>query len=159
MDLRIFLANLPSFSGLPPAELGLVESVLKIASYPAGHVFTRQGEAGDAMHVLIDGNVRVSEKDEIAGLNQEVKDLHAGELFGLLSLISQMPAAATCTAISEVKAASLSREDFDDLVKEAPRVGQHLYYMVAVQLARDLQTRNRSMREVLRREANAIAVR
>jgi CRP-like cAMP-binding protein len=159
MDLRIFLANLPSFSGFSPAELNLVEGTLKLASYPAGHVFTRQGEPGDAMHVLLEGNVRVTEHDEIAGLSQEVKDLHSGELFGLLSLISQMPAAATCTATSAVKAASLSRDDFDRLMQAAPRVGHHLYYMVAVQLARDLQTRNRSMREVLRREANAIASR
>lgn len=159
MELRTFLTNLPSFSGFSPKEIDLLEGALKVASYPEGHAFTRQGEPGDAMHVLLEGNVRVTQEDEIAGLSQEVKELHGGELFGLLSLISQMPAAATCTATSQVKAASLNREDFDRLMQVAPQLGHHLYYMVAVQLARDLQTRNRSMRELLRREAEAVAPR
>jgi CRP-like cAMP-binding protein len=159
MDLRTFLTNLPSFSGFSPKEIDTLEGVLKVASYPEGHVFTRQGEPGDAMHVLLEGGVRVTQQDEIAGMTQEVKELHAGELFGLLSLISQMPAAATCTASSAAKAASLTREDFDRLMQIAPQLAHHLYYMVAVQLARDLQTRNRSMRELLRREADALTPR
>jgi CRP-like cAMP-binding protein len=159
MDLRTFLRNLPSFSGFSPEEILTLEGVLKVATFPEGHVFTQQGEPGGAMHILLDGNVRVTQRDEIAGLSQEVKELHAGELFGLLSLVSQMPAAATCSAASQVSAASLSREDFDQLVQIAPQLGHHLFYMVAVQLARDLQNRNRSMRELLKREAAAVAVR
>jgi CRP-like cAMP-binding protein len=159
MDLRTFLLNLPSFSGFSPREIDILESVLKVASFPEGHVFTRQGEPGEAMHVLLEGSVRVTQQDEIAGLSQEVKELRDGELFGLLSLISQMPAAATCTATSNAKAASLSREDFDRLMQTAPQLGHHLHYMVAVQLARDLQTRNRSMRALLKREADALAAR
>ncbi len=159
MDLRTFLNNLPSFSGFSPQEIGQLEGVLKVASYPEGYAFTRQGEPGEAMYVLLKGGVRVSQHDEIAGLEQDVKELHGGELFGLLSLISQMPAAASCTASSDVEAASLSREDFDRLMQMAPQLGHHLYYMVAVQLARDLQTRNRSMRELLKREAATVAAR
>lgn len=159
MDLRTFLTNLPSFSGFSPREIDTLEGVLRVATYPEGHVFTRQGDPGEAMFVLLKGGVRVTQQDEIAGLSQEVKELRGGELFGLLSLISQMPAAATCTATSEVEAASLSREDFDRLMQVAPQLGHHLYYMVAVQLARDLQTRNRSMRELLKREASAVAAR
>lgn len=159
MDLRTFLRNLPSFSGFSPQEIDTLEGVLMVASYPEGHVFTRQGEVSDAMHILLEGSVRVSQRDEIAGLSQEVKELHDGELFGLLSLISQLPAVATCTATSQVSAAALSRQDFDRLVHDAPQLGHHLHYMVAVQLARDLQNRNRSMRELLKREAATAAAR
>jgi len=158
VDLRTFLRNLPSFSGFSPEEIYTLESAIKAATFPDGHVFTEQGEPGSAMYIL-HGNVRVTQRDEIDGLSQEVKELHAGELFGLLSLVSQMPAAATCTAASKVSAASLMREDFDQLVQVAPQLGHHLYYMVAVQLARDLQNRNRSMRELLKREAAAVASR
>ena len=157
MDLRTFLRNLPSFSGFSPDQIDTLEGILKVGSYPQGHAFTRQGEVGDAMYILLDGNVRVTQLDEIAGLSQDVKELHAGELFGLLSLVSQMPAAATCTATSQVSAAALSAVDLAQLETTAPQLGHHLYYMVAVQLARDLQNRNRSMRELLKREAAAVA--
>jgi len=159
MNLRTFLTNLPSFSGFSPEEIATLEGVLRVASFPEGHAFTRQGELADAMYILLEGSVRVSQHDEIAGLSQEVKELHAGELFGLLSLISQLPAVATCTATSEASAAALSREDLDRLVHDAPQLGHHLHYMVAVQLARDLQNRNRSMRELLRREASTVEAR
>jgi CRP-like cAMP-binding protein len=159
MNLRTFLTNLPSFSGFSPQEIATLEDALKVANYSEGHVFTQQGELAHAMYILIDGGVRVTQRDEIAGLSQEVKELHAGELFGLLSLISQLPAVTTCTATSEVSAAALSREDFDQLVHSAPQLGHHLHYMVAVQLARDLQNRNRSMRALLKREAATIEAR
>jgi CRP-like cAMP-binding protein len=159
MDLRTFLLNLPSFSGFSPQEIDTLEGVLQVGKYAEGHLFTRQGEPGEAMYVLLEGSVRVTQHDEIAGLSQEVKELRGGELFGLLSLISQMPAAATCTATSAGSAASLSRQDFDRLMQVAPALGHHLHYMVAVQLARDLQNRNRSMRELLKREADAVAAR
>jgi len=159
VDLRTFLTNLPSFSGFSPHDIVTLEGVLQVRSYSPGQVFTRQGEPGEAMYVLLEGNVRVTQDDPIAGISHEVKELHAGELFGLLSLVSQVPAAATCTAGSPVTAASLSREDFDRLAQAAPHLGHHLYYMVAVQLARDLQTRNRSMRELLKREVAAVAAR
>jgi len=159
MNLRTFLTNLPSFSGFSPEEISVLEGVLRVASYPEGHAFTRQGDLADGMYILLDGSVRVTQRDEIAGLSQEVKELHVGELFGLISLISHMPAVATCTATSEVSAAQLSREDFDRLVHEAPQLGHHLHYMVAVQLARDLQNRNRSMRELLKREASTVEAR
>ena len=159
MNLRTFLTNLPSFSGFSPQEIDTLEGVLLVASHPEGHVFTRQGELADAMYILLDGSVRVTQHDNIAGLSQDVKELRAGELFGLLSLISQLPAVATCTATSQVSAAALSRENFDRLAHEAPQLGHHLNYMVAVQLARDLQNRNRSMRELLKREAATVAAR
>lgn len=159
MDLRTFLRNLPSFSGFSPQEIDTLEGALKVASYPEGHVFTRQGEPADAMYILLEGSVRVTQHDDIAGLSQDVKELHGGELFGLLSLIGQMPAAATCTGTSQVSAAALARPDFDRLIHSAPQLGHHLHYMVAVQLARDLQNRNRSMRELLTREAATVAAR
>lgn len=159
MNLRTFLTNLPSFSGFSAEDVSVLEGVLRVADYPEGHAFTRQGELADGMYILLDGTVRVTQRDEIAGLSQEVKELHAGELFGLISLVSHMPAVATCTATSAVSAAQLSREDFDRLVQEAPQLGHHLHYMVAVQLARDLQNRNRSMRELLKREASTAEAR
>jgi hypothetical protein len=37
----------------------------------------------------------------------------------------------------------------------APPIAHHLQYMVAVQLARDLQSRNRELRELLQQRAAA----
>ena len=51
-----------------------------------------------------------------------------------------------------VTAAALSREGFHKLFASAPPIGHHLQYMVAVQLARDLQERNKALRAMLLRQ-------
>ena len=52
-------------------------------------------------------------------------------------------------------AASLSRIEFNELFDQAPPVGHHILYMVAIQLARDLQDRNTSLRALIDGRAKA----
>ena len=155
MDIQQFLHSLPSFESFAPGYLETLAHALRVREYPDGFVFTSQDDQSDSMYLLIDGKVRISERDDIAGLVREVKELHGGELFGLLSLLDNMPAAATCTAVSPVRAAALSREEFNRMFRDAPPIGHQLHYMIAVQLARDLQNRNKSLRALLRREVAA----
>jgi CRP-like cAMP-binding protein len=155
MDLKQHLRNLPAFESYSPPHLDVLAGLLEVQNYPEGHVFTVQGQQGEAMYLLIEGKVRIDERDEIAGLVHDVKELHSGELFGLLSLLDNMPAAASCAAVTPVTAAAISRAAFGQLFQSAPPVGYQLQYMVAVQLARDLQSRNKSLRALLRREAIA----
>jgi CRP/FNR family cyclic AMP-dependent transcriptional regulator len=154
-DIKPFLRNLPMFQMFTPPHLDIVAQALRVSNYPEGHQFTSQGVQGEGLYLLMEGNVKITERDDIAGLVREVKELHGGELFGVLSLLDDMPAAATCTAASPVRAASLPRQTFHELFTIAPPVGQHLLYMIAVQLARDLQNRNKSLRALLRREITA----
>lgn len=155
MDIKQFLHTLPTFESLAPEHLDILAQALVIGAFPEGHVFTTQGEQGNGLYLLINGNVRITERDDIAGLVREVKELHSGELFGLLSLLDNMPASATCTATSPVQAALLPRAQFVRMFEVAPPLGHQLHYMIAVQLARDLQNRNKSLRALLRREVTA----
>src|SRR3954468_20354113 len=129
MDTKPFLRNLPLFQWFSEQHLAVVTSALRVSDYPEGHLFTSQGTQGEGLYLLIDGNVKITERDDIAGLVREVKELHSGELFGLLSLLDNMPAAATCTASTPVRAAALPRNTYHDLFRVAPPVGQHLLYM------------------------------
>ena len=155
MEFKQFLQNLPAFNAYESGHLDLLVQAMQVGDYPQGTDFTTQGKQGESMYLLIEGKVSITERDDIAGLEHDVQELNGGELFGLLSLIDNMPAAATCTAMTSVKAASLPREEFAKLFQSAPPIGYHLQYMVAVQLARDLQSRNKSLRALLKRELGA----
>jgi CRP-like cAMP-binding protein len=153
MDLKQFLIQLPAFQNFTPRYVDVLADLMDVAEYPEGHVFITQGEPGEAMYLLMDGVVRIDRVDDVSGERQEGRDLHSGELFGLLSLVDNMPAGATCTATEPVAAASLPRSAFVRLFESAPPIGHHLQYMVAVQLARDLQERNKGLRQLMRRRA------
>jgi CRP/FNR family cyclic AMP-dependent transcriptional regulator len=148
VDLKSFLKTLPGFEGFAPAHLDALASSMKVQLYPKGHTFIWQGEQGQALYMIMDGAVLLSRNDELTGFKQE-RELRSGEVFGLLSLIDNLPAAATCSVIESVTAASLPRVEFNELFDNAPPVGHHILYMVAIQLARDLQDRNMSLRALV----------
>lgn len=155
MDIKQFLKSLPAFESFTEAHIETLAGLMAVSSHPAGHQLIIQGQQGDAMYLLMEGAVQTSRIDEVTGALDEARDLHAGEIFGLLSLIDNMPAGWTSTAKEAVKVAALSRPDFLRLYQLAPPIAHHLQYMVAVQLARDLQSRNRELRELLQQRAAA----
>jgi CRP-like cAMP-binding protein len=154
VDLKGFLKSLPGFEGFSARDLDALAAVMQVTLYPKGHQFIAQGNQGQAMFMIMEGAVMLTRADELTGRKQE-RELRSGETFGLLSLIDNLPAAATCSAMEPVTVASLPRIEFSELFDEAPTVGHHLLYMVAIQLARDLQDRNMSLRSLLRQEAHA----
>ena len=154
MELLQFLNTLPAFQSFTPAYVNVLAGLMSVQSCPGGHRFIEQGQQGEAMYLLVEGAIQVRRLDEVSGQVEE-RELRAGELFGLLSLIGDMPASATCIARDSVIAAALPREAFQRLFDTAAPIGHHLQYMVAVQLARDLQERNKSLRMLLKQQAAA----
>ncbi len=151
MDIKQFLRTLPAFENFKVADIDALAEKMMVSSHPAGHVFITQGEQGEALYLLVEGAIQSVHVDEATGMHQDARDLHAGEMFGLLSLVEDMPAGWGAVAKETVTVAELSWPDFRDLFRTAPPIAHHLQYMVAVQLARDLQSRNKELRELMKR--------
>lgn len=148
MELKFFLKNLPAFEEFNAAHLDVLASRLQVTEQENGHVFIRQGVQGDALYLLLDGAVTITRKDA-AGEEHEVRELCGGEMFGILSLVDDLPASASCTGHGKTRTAWLTREAFQQLFHEASPIGHHLQYMIAVQMARDLQEANKRSRAAL----------
>ncbi len=157
MQLKNFLKTLPAFafSSFSEADIDVLVKALYVEKYPGGHAFTCQDKQGQNLYLLIDGEVQVIRHDEITGEEQKFKVCRRGELFGLLSLLDNMPAAATCTAVGPVTVASLPRAAFNLLFQSAALIAHHFQFLVANQLAHDIQDRNRSLRALLRQSTAA----
>jgi len=149
MEFRNFLSSLPAFDGLPAAELDTLVHAMRKESHVNGYTFFTQGAAINTLFVLLEGSVRVSRLDD-SGNPIDAQELRGGEFFGLLGLVDDLPATTTVTTTSPVAAASLGRDAYRGLFSSAPSVGLRLEYMVAVQLARELQYRNRLLRARMR---------
>ncbi len=152
-ELKSFLSLQPGFGRFSPHELDALARALLVQDHADGHVFIEQGRPGESLFLLVSGRVRVSREDEVTGERRELKALGPGELFGLLSSIDRMPAAATCIAAGPVRAGALPRTALDLLMHSAAPIALHFQRLVAAQLARDLQDRNRSLRLLLAGDA------
>ena len=74
----------------------------------------REGEPGDRVYVIRRGRVRVSKR------GTQVAELGAGDYFGEIALLRDVPRTATVTAIDDVEILSLERDEFLSAVTGSP---------------------------------------
>jgi len=120
-----------------------------VERYPDGHVFIKEGKRGDAVYLIIKGQVEVTRLNHQTRNIDHLRTLSDGEWFGLIALIDHGTRTATCTAQGEVMAASLPVTAFDLLYQSDAPIAHHFQYLIARQLAHDMRALNRALLDVL----------
>jgi CRP-like cAMP-binding protein len=106
------LRPVPIFRGLTKASLLAVARKAKEVSYPAGSTLVRQGDAGDALCVIVKGSVEVTRDGHVVAV------MSAGDFFGEISLIDGEPRSATVAATEDVTLLEVSSDDFRALLAD-----------------------------------------
>jgi MFS family permease len=96
----------PIFAPLPEPTVELLGSKLVPVHCSAGEVVFRQGDHGDRYYLVKSGTVEV----EIDG--EQSRTLEAGEGFGEIALLRDVPRTATVAAATDVDLFALERDDF-----------------------------------------------
>lgn len=156
MSLLHTLGLTPQFNTLSNGERLGVEAAMTVRTYRDGHVFMREGEPGDALYLILEGEVLATRAVD-AQHNRVLATMGPGDLFGILALIDEGPRTATCVAAGEVIAASLPRKRFVELYNADAPAAYTFQHMLALQLVHDVRLMNTSlMRTLLGPEAVAI---
>ena len=100
------LRPVPFFAPLPEPTLEQLAAALVPVGIPAGGTIFTRGDAGDRFYVIADGTVDVEVE---AG---EVRVLGAGDYFGEIALLRDVPRTATVTARTDVELYALEGDDF-----------------------------------------------
>ncbi len=93
-------------------------------SYDAGDVLVRQGEVGDCMFVLQEGEVEVLKSED--GREAVVDVLKAGEMFGEMAIIEKQVRSATVRAITHVRVLTIDKKTFLRRVHEDPTLALNI---------------------------------
>jgi MFS family permease len=124
------LRGLPLFAPLPPATLEhLAASLVRVRAAP-GMEITRQGEVGDRFYVVDEGELDVT----IDG--KPVSTLGAGDHFGEIALLREVPRTATVTARTDASLLALERDEFVSAVTGHPASREAADAVVAARLGR-----------------------
>lgn len=116
-----FLSRIHLFYSLDEAQVGAVAAKLTEETFEAGKVIVRQGEPGNRLYLIWKGNVKVTRTGR--GGEKVLANLVASDYFGEEALIANHhKRSATVTAVDEVHALVLSREQFNELLKQAPKL-------------------------------------
>ena len=104
------IRSLPVFAPLPIAMLETLALRLRERRYAAGDRIVTQGEVGEAFYVIAEGTVAVT-VDEVPR-----RELGAGDFFGEIALLHDVPRTATVTAVDAVDTLVVDREQFLDSI-------------------------------------------
>jgi len=131
----MLLSEPKSMVQLTLAEARQVTARMGLVTYPAGAMLLREGaeSASGHMLLLLEGEVSVDSHGETAAVAMSV--LSPGEIIGEMALLDGAPRSASCTAMSAVQAAGLSRKGFEELMAAQPVVAAKLVVVLATRIA------------------------
>jgi len=118
--LDILLAVSPLFSVLPPEKRRELAAKFSPSFLRQGEIIVTEGEVGDQMYIIQTGEVQMVTERE--GEKIVLARLKAGDIFGEVSLLTGKPRTATAVAMSDVRLASIGREDIRGIVKAYPEI-------------------------------------
>ena len=112
----LFLKSIDLFSQIPGEDLAQVALVSTEETREPGEEIFAEGEAGDALYLVLDGKVRIHRSDRV------IAELGERECFGEMAILDAAPRMATVTAINDTLLLKISREDFQEIVLEKPEI-------------------------------------
>lgn len=122
------LAGCPLFSGVGPEGLASLAERAAEVGYATDAVIVRHGEIGTGFFVIAAGSVRVTQDGKV------VARLGAGDFFGELSVLDQLPRNAQVSADGPTRCLALASWDFERVLLEHPELALAILRGVARRL-------------------------
>jgi MFS superfamily sulfate permease-like transporter/CRP-like cAMP-binding protein len=133
---------------IDPADREALRPALVRRTYQAGETVFRQGDDGNALHVIALGSASVwlrhAEGDE-----RRLMTFSQGTFFGEMALLDRERRSATVTADEMLVCYVLERSSFDQLAVSHPRAGLALLASLARELSRRMRRANRTLLELV----------
>jgi CRP/FNR family cyclic AMP-dependent transcriptional regulator len=133
------LRGLSLFQNLTDADLLGLAALLRERRYARGSVILSQGDPGDALFLIGEGQVKVAVFAE-DGREVILSVLADGGVFGEMALLDDEPRSAHVIAMSDAVLLQLRREDFQARLKSSPDLGIALLRELSRRLRRADQT-------------------
>lgn len=127
-DLADLLAQVGLFSKCTARQRRTVARHAQIAELPAGIELIKEGEPGDALFVILDGEAVVQQG------GNEVGRVGEGAYFGEMAILDGEPRSATVVAVTDVKVAVIGIRMFRTMLREFSDLAEQLLIGLAGEL-------------------------
>ncbi len=128
--LQRFLAQTPPFSELPEDVRRRMSEQLREQNFEADEYLMRQGDEAESLLIVLEGVAQIA-LAEPGGGEREIARVGRHALLGEMGLLTREVRSANVRAITPVKAAVLTREPFQQLVREFPTLTVMLSELIA----------------------------
>ncbi len=128
---KLELADIEFFAGLSGELLERLEQVMEIRSFPAFSVVCRKGDAGRYFYAIATGGVSIS---LAAGQRKSNIYMGAGQVFGEMSLLADLPVSATVQTVKDSELYCFPKQTFTQLLDSEPEFYRSLVEMLVNRL-------------------------
>ena len=118
----ILLTRVPWFALLRTDQLRFIAPVLEPVAWARGEIIFYRGEPGAHMYIISAGSVGIS-LDETTRPESFVACMAAGECFGEMGILDDLPRSATAVALEDTDALGLDKEKLRGLLLAYPELG------------------------------------
>lgn len=142
------LKNVAIFKDLDDGELERVAEVCREMSFEGGDYVFREGESGNRLYLILEGEVRISRT--IPGSGEEaLAILKAGALFGEMSVFDRSERSTDAISNGGCKCLTIGRSDFELLLDFNREIAYKVLWSCVRLLSHRLRSTNDSLRSFL----------
>ncbi len=147
-DMVALLRGVAIFQHLDNDELERVAEVCKTQEFVSGEYIFREGEAGNRLYLLFEGDVRISRV--VPGSGEEaLAVLKPGSLFGEMSVFDRSERSTDAISNGGSKVITISRSDFELLLDFNRELAHKVLWSCVRVLSGRLRATNDSLRSFL----------
>ena len=147
MDLDL-LKKAAIFADLTDEELARIAEVCKAQSFKFGQTIFKEGEPGNRLYMISDGEVRISRV--VPGSGEEALTvLKPGACFGEMSVFDRSERSTDAIANKDCTLITISRSDFEMLLDFNRDIGYKVLWSVVRLLSERLRVTNDNLRSFL----------
>jgi CRP-like cAMP-binding protein len=132
----LVLKSLNLFKDTPENILADLAPLMKEKFYEQGTIIFKEGETGDCMYIIQDGNIKIHKGNITLAILKEK------EVFGELSLLDADTRSASATAESDCVLYKIDQEPFFELLDERPEVAKG-FIKILCQRLRNMNEKSR----------------
>lgn len=132
----IILKTARMFDQIPDHTLAAVASILEVVEVTAGTTIFAKGDLGNAMYIIVAGEVRVHDGDHT------FDHLGARDVFGEMALLDAEPRSASVTAVADTLLLRLDQDAFYDLMEDHSAIARSIIQVLSRRLRERMQDLN-----------------
>ncbi len=132
-DSQQKIRAMPFFAGLPDKAAAQATAQIVTRTHPAEQVILLENDWGNSVYFIVAGWVKIRTYN-LDGKEVTLNILGAGEMFGEMASLDQIPRSTDVITLVPTTIASLPAADFVHLIKTEPEAGIHLARLLAKRL-------------------------
>lgn len=129
-----YLKKIGLFSSLSEEDIATILSHAETKTFAAGAYIFREGDDGDAMYVVLSGDLEVLKVQPATHIEKRLAERGEGDFFGEMSLLDNQPRSASLRAKTEARLLEIKKSEFDRILHQHTNIGIEIIRIISLRL-------------------------